>query len=351
MAAGNEAGADRLRKSADELWWHWKEEWSRSLPGLLEPINRLAVGPVVEKLLSLNVKRVIFSPNRALHVFPLHGCQTPDGGYLADEFEVVYTPGFSLLDRCEKRQRRKRNRLLLVQNPAGNLPFAEAEGLALQRLYPGARVLDFASADRTEFLKRAQSSHVLHYSGHSRFDPNEPLDSALVLCGTQDPVGLLSLRDVFCSLRVPQNMLSILNGCESGMLRPDRTDDHVNLPTGFLYAGAASVIGSLWTVFDLSSALLMHRFHQEWRVSPSPAAALRAAQRWLRDDIRSGPCLMKDVLPRFLENVDDVYMRQRCEMAARHHAKLFPASPPFASPVHWAPFIAMGLAYPLKLPN
>jgi hypothetical protein len=49
--------------------------------------------------------------------------------------------------------------------------------------------------------------------------------------------------------------------------------------------------------------------------------------------------------PAFLKNVDDATLRERCEEAARSHATRHPDTPPFASPVHWAAFIATGLAY------
>ena len=55
---------------------------------------------------------------------------------------------------------------------------------------------------------------------------------------------------------------------------------------------------------------------------------------------------MAEVLPTFLKNVDDATLRERCEEAARVHAARHPNTPPFASPVHWAAFIATGLAYP-----
>ena len=131
------------------------------------------------------------------------------------------------------------------------------------------------------------------------------------------------------------------------MLLPDRVDEYVGLPSGFLYAGAACVLSTLWAVYDISSALLMDRFHAEWLGGKSIGAALREAQRWLREDIVSGPYLRDQVLPGLLERLDDEDLRRLCERAADHYARRFPDRPPFASPVHWAPFIATGLAYPL----
>src|SRR5206468_1420085 len=117
---------------------------------------------------------------------------------------------------------------------------------------------------------------------------------------------------------------------------------------GFLYAGAACVVSTLWSVYDLSSALLMDRFHAHWLGDQSVGAALREAQRWLREDIVSGPYLRDVVLPPFLEHLKDEDVRQKCQAAAARYAERYPARPPFASPVHWAAFIATGLSYPLN---
>jgi CHAT domain-containing protein len=59
-------------------------------------------------------------------------------------------------------------------------------------------------------------------------------------------------------------------------------DEVIGLPAGFLQAGVAGVIGTSWEVGDESAALLVRRFFDTWG-GERPAAALRAAQRWLRD--------------------------------------------------------------------
>jgi CHAT domain-containing protein len=61
-------------------------------------------------------------------------------------------------------------------------------------------------------------------------------------------------------------------------------DEYVGLPAGFLQAGVAGIVGSLWPVPDASTAVLIGRFYHLWRVERiEPVEALRQAQRWLRD--------------------------------------------------------------------
>lgn len=129
------------------------------------------------------------------------------------------------------------------------------------------------------------------------------------------------------------------------MLYPDSTDDYVSISNGFLYAGSRCVISALWTVPDLSTALLMDRFHCELQQHKSPAAALQKAQHWLREEIKSGPDLVNRVLPSFLSNLDDPHLQTECIRAAQKLVDHFPESAPFASPVHWASFTATGMAF------
>jgi CHAT domain-containing protein len=348
--------------------------WDDALPALLEPVAQRALHPLVQALAQRGIDlrrandasgpstppggqgsqtkhlaRLILSPNRGLHLFPLHACRLADGRYLADACEVVYTPSVSILHRCAARRRGSRSRLFLVENPTCDLTFAELEGARLRQRYQLQRQdwLYGGDATKDKVLRHCCDCHVLSYTGHAGFDTRDPLKSALVLGSVNRPEQWLTLREVFTGLHLRHNLLTVLNGCESGVVVPDRVDEYVGLPSGFLYAGAACVLSTLWAVYDLSTALLIDRFHHEWQGGQSIAAALHAAQRWLRDDIRSGPDLRDRVLPELLADLDDEHLKQECRQRAAYYAEQFPDRPPFAAPVHWAPFIATGLSYPL----
>lgn len=58
-------------------------------------------------------------------------------------------------------------------------------------------------------------------------------------------------------------------------------DELIGLSRGFFAAGAPSLLVSLWTVDDASTADLMHHFYLHLRMGGAPAAALRSAQRAL----------------------------------------------------------------------
>jgi CHAT domain-containing protein len=96
-------------------------------------------------------------------------------------------------------------------------------------------------------------------------------------------------------------------------------------------------------VHDLSSALLMDRFHAEWAHGATVAAALREAARWLRKDIRSGNDLLKRVLPEFLRNIPaNASLHDICIAKAQEYSSRAGTKPPFASPAYWAVFVSVG---------
>lgn len=337
--------AQRLTEHAERLRLQWLAEWEQSLPGLLEQVSKRAIAPVLKELAGVRIARLILSPNRALHVFPLHACCMFDGRPLVEHFEVLYTPSLSLLERCVRRRRSKGRRLLLVQNPTGDSLFSEVEGVVVGQRYRARAIWDSSSASKRRLLEAAKGSHILHFAGHCNFERSDPLLSALEIGSRLTPDKWLTLRDIFCRMHLPENRLTVLGGCDSGMLLPSSTDDYVSLANGFLFSGASCVLSTLWAVFDLPTALLMDRFHAEWEFCGKPAAALREAQRWLRGGIRSGDDLLHRVLPAFLRRMDDSHLQAACVRAASRYAERFPDQPPFASPAYWAPFVCTGMGF------
>ena len=94
---------------------------------------------------------------------------------------------------------------------------------------------------------------------------------------------LLTVGDLLAT-KGSEGRLATLAACETGIVGTALPDEVVMLPSALLQAGFAGVVASLWSVPDLSTAMLMERFYRYWREEAlSPAQALHAAQRWLRD--------------------------------------------------------------------
>ncbi len=147
----------------------------------------------------------------------------------------------------------------------------------------------------------------------------------------------LTLEEIF-NLRLSKCSLVTLSACETGLTDiRDNTDEYIGLPSGFLYAGATSVISTLWAVNDVSTAILMIKFYELFlsETRPPVAIALRESQLWLRSLTVKG----------LLEWVE------ASELLSSEHKTTIQDSfaygydddyPPYESPHFWAAFCAVG---------
>jgi CHAT domain-containing protein len=119
---------------------------------------------------------------------------------------------------------------------------------------------------------------ILHFSCHGISELRDPLDSSLFLAKYKT----LTLRDVL-GYQFVGTRLAVLSACESAIPGIKLIDEVISLPIGFLEAGVAAVIGSLWAVNEPSTMELMVRFYELWRTGSTIAEALHKAQQEVRD--------------------------------------------------------------------
>ena len=117
--------------------------------------------------------------------------------------------------------------------------------------------------------------------GHIDANNQMPQFARIMLARGDVDEGSLNLHQVY-SLDLRNTDLVVLSGCQSQLGRQSRGDDVVGLNRAFMYAGASSVIASLWSVDDEATQHLMTAFYRYLRQGLNKAASLRAAQRDMR---------------------------------------------------------------------
>lgn len=151
------------------------------------------------------------------------------------------------------------------------------------------------------------------------------MQSGLLLAKSQR----LTLSEIITTLDLNASRLVTLSACETGLTDVSQSpDEYLGLPAGLLQAGAPTVVSSLWAVGDLSTTLLTQRFYrnllgQDGAEPMSPASALRAAQRWLR-------------------NATTEQLRQYGGDLAAALETAASSETPFSHPFHWAAFTVAG---------
>jgi CHAT domain-containing protein len=101
---------------------------------------------------------------------------------------------------------------------------------------------------------------------------------------TEHQNGYLRLGDIY-NMKLSADLV-VLSSCDSALGKDLGSEGTIGLPRGFLYAGARSVIASLWKVDDDATAILMMGLYHRMQQGESPQAALRESQLDLAKDPR-----------------------------------------------------------------
>ena len=215
-------------------------------------------------------RRLVVVPHRALHYVPFHALH--DGAaYVIERREVTYAPSAGVLRYCLARPETSFGRALLLGVADEQTPRVRDEIRALAPLFPESLALLDSDATLGALRELAPASDVLHLACHGQFRPDSPLFSSLRLGD-----GWLTVRDAY-TLDVGAGLVT-LSACETGVSAVAPGDELIGLVRGFFYAGAPTLLLSLWTVDDEATAELMTDFYTNLRAGARPAAALRAAQ-------------------------------------------------------------------------
>lgn len=141
--------------------------------------------------------------------------------------------------------------------------------------------LDFEASRKTATDLELGKYRYVHFATHGLADSEHPELSTIVLSMVDEngapQNGFLRAYEIY-NLRLPADLV-VLSACQTGLGKQIRGEGLVSLARGFMYAGAARVVVSLWNVDDVSTAELMSRFYRGiLKDGLAPAAALRVAQ-------------------------------------------------------------------------
>ena len=331
--------------------------WISGLPDTLNRFSALLEVQALEDAIAQiapQADQLILVPHRFLHLLPLHCLPFGDPTTtLLDQFSrgVRFAPSLQVLDVVQKRPQNPLNSLFAIQNPTDDLFYTDLEVEGIQSLFASkAKVLQRQEATKAAVLQQTAalaSSNCLHFSCHGTFNFAKPGLSALVLASNDLNLNqCLTLLDLF-ELDLRQARLVALSACETGLSELNSlSDEFVGLSSGFLYAGCNSVIGTLWTVNDLSTGLLMGEFYrllkQQEQTQPftDVALALKQAQQWLRQlTCAEAVATLQRLVPSLAADGQETVKRSiRRSLSERYAAD----DRPYRHPFYWAAFCAVG---------
>ena len=157
------------------------------------------------------------------------------------------------------------------------LPFSGREVKAIAEIFPGSEVYLGAEATEEKAKSLGTEARLVHFACHGLLDERFPLNSALALTAEGQENGLLQAWEIFESMRLDADLVT-LSACDTALGREMGGEGLVGLTRAFQYAGARSVLASLWSIADVSTARFMKSFYGHLRGGKSKDEALRAAQ-------------------------------------------------------------------------
>ncbi len=191
-------------------------------------------------------------------------------------------------------------------------------------IYPGKIRLN-AAFNANSLRENLDQFRVLHIATHGSFNPKS-ITASFLLLGDGNR---LPITDIASLTNLNNTHLVVLSACETGLSGSASDGTEISGISGyFLRRGAKSVLASLWSVNDASTALLMQQFYQN--LSQNKLTKAEALQK-VQQAFIAGKLTAK-------------------EANALDRATLIPKVVPpgsvaptnFSHPFYWAPFILIG---------
>ncbi|HAX77831.1 MAG TPA: hypothetical protein DCY88_18830, partial [Cyanobacteria bacterium UBA11372] len=287
---------------------------------------------------------------------------SPPTQYLGDKFRLRVVPSCQILSYCHNRPPLHPQPIMgIVEDATEDLPFTRYECETLAKTYqiPPTRRLQGKEAKIDSVKHLLQQVQILHTSHHAASHLKEPLESALRLADGELKLGQL----LSPGWRMPELSDVFTCNCETHFSVTDVTDEILTLSTGFLCAGARSVVSTLWSVEDLASAMLSLFYYQGREDGLSRSLALQKAQQDLRN--LTGKAFAEQYqspLAQHLGRLHKAMMEKHWQAANEEESqKLLEAARkieaqqqrlercgnenlPFDHPYYWAGFVSQGLS-------
>jgi len=316
-----------------------EKDWQDKLENSLHELSKiLHLDEILNQILTC--QRLCLIPHRYLHNFPLHvlpvSTRYLESQSLLELFPkgIQYAPNWPLLRDTANRVRPNFTNLFAIQNPLEDLVFTDMEVENIQQYFSNSTVLRGRNATKEAVINSKQLSFAdcLHISGHSLFNFQSPWDSAIMLADEA-----LTITEIF-KLNLSPCRLVTLSACETALVDIySYIDEYVSFQSAFLSAGAKTVIGSLWTLSNTSTTILMIKLYQNLSQGLTISSALVQAQIWLKNITVVELQKWTEKLDITATNQMNLYrwMRELKEIIGNNKR-------PFANPYHWAAFIVTG---------
>jgi CHAT domain-containing protein len=262
-------------------------------------------------------RSLVIMPDGVLYYLPFEALRIPDGRnerFLIESWTISYCPSVSIRKTLQNR-RAEANRDMPIltigdirydRDPSGDsegasgesiedqtnrfgagggvwhdLPFSKKEVATITSLFSKERVRVLLGDDVNEGAVKSlplKDYGIIHFACHGYYDEIDPIKTGLVLTSGPAEIedGLLRIDEIE-DLDIGADLV-VLSTCRSGRGCLENGEGLINLARPFFFAGAHSVIASLWPINDRSTARFMADFYKALKNGNKIGEALRNAK-------------------------------------------------------------------------
>ncbi|HEX3147923.1 MAG TPA: CHAT domain-containing tetratricopeptide repeat protein [Gemmataceae bacterium] len=336
---------NRVRRAINERQakGNWKD--------LTQKLAAQRFGPLEAHL--ADVRHLVVLPSSRLSEIPID--------LLTDRL-VSYAPSATMFAWLREKQTSKApSYLLAVGNPdfkkgedgQAPLPGTLQEVTAIARVFKQTQQLKGSAASEQNLDKLAAEPDglrrfgYLHFATHALLDKQRPMRSALVLAQTRPTDGgdfidgRLTAEQILRNWKLDADLVT-LSACKSGLGRAAGGEGYLGFSQALFFAGARSLVLSLWEVDDAATSLLMTRFYENLMglpkgvpggpIDPKPKAeALAEAKRWLAT-----------LRPEDVQQLTEGLVRDGTRGQVIKKAPITKAAMSYEHPYYWSGFVLVG---------
>jgi CHAT domain-containing protein len=245
-------------------------------------------------------RRLIIVPDGLFYYLPFETL-VHDDSYLIENCVIGYSPSVSVLALLRQQAESAGQMELLAfgdavfSQPIGGVRGNEAAGarltalpntrnevLSISQQFPSNRVRLFLGSEASEQRLKAEALRTykrVHIATHGLIDELHPSRSGVALSAGDDADedGFLEVQEIIADLDIDSDLV-VLSACQTGRGQLLRGEGLLGLTRAFLYAGARSVVVSLWKVSDVATTDFMKLFYRHLGAGMPATDALRRSK-------------------------------------------------------------------------
>jgi len=261
-------------------------------------------------------------PDDVLHYLPFDLLRK-NGSYLLQTTDIGYGNSVVSLLELKDKTSGQQNKVLAfapsftgvvaasTDRQFGKLLHNDDEVAQIGTFYDTETVLD-GLATLTSFRDKSTEFNILHLATHASANDEYPDYSYLAFTKARNSAqgNILYIKDLY-NISLNADLVT-LSACQTGIGKLQKGQGMLSLSKGFYYAGAKSLVNTLWKINDKSTVKLMDYFYEGLSEGKSKTEALRNAKL------------------KYLETTDDDLLRH---------------------PYYWAAFVVSGDVSPITKTN